>query len=260
MSKEITQLLSFCIATLCDWLKNLAPLPRPIRSKTQTNRDLLARIFNSRAWHRRHVFASSSDWFIGLFTTAVIGQSNYFGFGFTTLKWKPLYNTRLAYDLHPTYCKDQRLSYLFFFLASVIGLFCILKISGKFIHLFAFYFRQSQSFLFAIRIGLPYLPIISRCLLFQIYERSCTLHWFVAVVLPLLQFLNLSHCWMFWFLLFTLQLKKIGKKVLSLMVYKDVMNSISDILTNWHSLTHSLTHSSLTHSLTQQDSIVASPP
>ena len=22
----------------------------------------------------------------------MIGQSNYFGFGFTTLKWKPLYN------------------------------------------------------------------------------------------------------------------------------------------------------------------------
>ena len=32
-----------------------------------------------------HVFASSSDWFIGLFNIAVIGQSNYFGFGFTTL-------------------------------------------------------------------------------------------------------------------------------------------------------------------------------
>ena len=30
----------------------------------------------SRAWHGRHVFASSSDWFIGLFTTVVIGQSN----------------------------------------------------------------------------------------------------------------------------------------------------------------------------------------
>ena len=31
-----------------------------------------------------HVFASSSDWFIGLFMTVEIGQSNYFGFGFTT--------------------------------------------------------------------------------------------------------------------------------------------------------------------------------
>ena len=44
----------------------------------------------SRAWHGRHVFASSSDWFIELFTTVVIGQSYYIGFGFTTLNWKPL--------------------------------------------------------------------------------------------------------------------------------------------------------------------------
>ena len=45
VSKVIPQLLWFCIATLCDWLKILAPLPRPIRSKTKTNRDLLARVF-----------------------------------------------------------------------------------------------------------------------------------------------------------------------------------------------------------------------
>ena len=77
------QLLWFCIATGCDWLKNLAPLSRPIRSNTKTNRDLPARV--PRAWRRLHVFASSSDWFIELFTTVVIGQSNYFGFGFATL-------------------------------------------------------------------------------------------------------------------------------------------------------------------------------
>ena len=45
MSKIIPQLLLFCIATLCDWLKKLTPLPRPIRSKTKTNPDLLARVF-----------------------------------------------------------------------------------------------------------------------------------------------------------------------------------------------------------------------
>ena len=39
----------------------------------------------SRAWRRLHAFASNSDWFIALFTSVVIGQSNYFGFGFTTL-------------------------------------------------------------------------------------------------------------------------------------------------------------------------------
>ena len=82
MSKVITQLLWFCIASICDWLKNLAPLSRPIRSKTKTNRDLPARFFTRLA---PAVFASSSDWFIGLFTTVVIGQSNNFGFGITTL-------------------------------------------------------------------------------------------------------------------------------------------------------------------------------
>ena len=43
MSKVILQLLWFCIVTLCDLLKNLAPLSQPIRSKNQkTNRHLLA--------------------------------------------------------------------------------------------------------------------------------------------------------------------------------------------------------------------------
>ena len=74
-----------CIATLCDRLKNLAPLSQPIRNETKT----CSHSF-SRAWHRLHVFASSSDWFIGLSVSAVIGQSNYFGFSFTTINWKLL--------------------------------------------------------------------------------------------------------------------------------------------------------------------------
>ena len=65
MSKLLSQLLWFCIATLCDWLK----------------------LVFSRAWRRLHVhvIASSSDWFIGLSASVVIGQSDYFEFGFTTL-------------------------------------------------------------------------------------------------------------------------------------------------------------------------------
>ena len=39
----------------------------------------------SRTCRCPHVFASSSDWFIGLSASVVIGQSNYFGSGFTTL-------------------------------------------------------------------------------------------------------------------------------------------------------------------------------
>ena len=39
----------------------------------------------SRAWRRLHAFALNSDWSIALFTFFLIGRSNYFGLGFTTL-------------------------------------------------------------------------------------------------------------------------------------------------------------------------------
>lgn len=46
----------------------------------------------SRAWRLLHclkpVYVSGSDWFTGLITSAVIGQLNYFGFGFTTAQLK----------------------------------------------------------------------------------------------------------------------------------------------------------------------------
>ena len=45
----------------------------------------------SRAWRRWRVFALSSHWFVLLFTFVVIGHCNCFGFGFTTLNWKPFY-------------------------------------------------------------------------------------------------------------------------------------------------------------------------
>ena len=38
----------------------------------------------SRAWRLMHVLASSFDWVIALFLFFVVGQSDYFGFGFTT--------------------------------------------------------------------------------------------------------------------------------------------------------------------------------
>ena len=56
-------------------------LSQPIRSKIKTNHDLLARVFPLLA---ASTFVSSSDWFIELSATVVIGQSNYVGFGFTT--------------------------------------------------------------------------------------------------------------------------------------------------------------------------------
>ena len=47
----------------------------------------------SRARRQLHVFASSSDWFLVLFVSDVIGWGNCFGFGFMTLIWKLLHSS-----------------------------------------------------------------------------------------------------------------------------------------------------------------------
>ena len=44
----------------------------------------------SRALRQLHVITSCFDWFTWLSVSFVIGWSDYFGFGFTTLDWKPL--------------------------------------------------------------------------------------------------------------------------------------------------------------------------
>ena len=89
-SFECRKVIGFALSTRCDWLKRFAPPFHPIRSKTKANCDALARF--SRALRQPHVITSSFDWFNVLSVSYVIGQSNYFGFGFTTLKRKPLYN------------------------------------------------------------------------------------------------------------------------------------------------------------------------
>ena len=45
----------------------------------------------SRALSKFQIIAGKCDWFIALFAPFVIGRSNYFGFGFSTVIWKPLY-------------------------------------------------------------------------------------------------------------------------------------------------------------------------
>ena len=52
VSKITSPLLLFCIATLCDWLKYLAPLSQAIRSETKTTHAF------SRASRRGDVFGS----------------------------------------------------------------------------------------------------------------------------------------------------------------------------------------------------------
>ena len=61
-------------ATPGDWLKNLAPVFQPMRSKTK-------RTLFSRTLSKLQVIMRNSDWLIVLFARAVIGRSNYFGVG-----------------------------------------------------------------------------------------------------------------------------------------------------------------------------------
>ena len=81
-SFECRKVIGFAITTLRDWLKRFAQLFHPIRSKTKTNCDALACIFPRFASATCNYF----EWFTVLSVFFVIGKSNYFGFGFTTLK------------------------------------------------------------------------------------------------------------------------------------------------------------------------------
>ena len=77
------------ITSVSDWFKVLAPLFQPIISETKTNpsRLALAHFPALCVGHkfRLRVITSTFDWFTGLSPSFLIGQSNYFGFGFTTL-------------------------------------------------------------------------------------------------------------------------------------------------------------------------------
>ena len=42
---ECRKVIGFAISTLCNWLKNLASLFHPIKSKTKTNHNSLAHVF-----------------------------------------------------------------------------------------------------------------------------------------------------------------------------------------------------------------------
>ena len=65
------------IATLGDWLKRLPPAkPKPIAPCT---RDI------SLASGELQVIARNCDWFMELFVPVVIGRTDCFGFGFSTV-------------------------------------------------------------------------------------------------------------------------------------------------------------------------------
>ena len=87
------------LTTLYDWLTKLKPLSQPMGIQTKTNRVFAARLFPRLAPVTCICF--EFDWLVVLFTSVVIGQSNYFGFGFTIPNGKPLYlNTRVTFVEH----------------------------------------------------------------------------------------------------------------------------------------------------------------
>ena len=69
------------IATLNDWLKRLFFSPREAKPKpiAPCTRDF------SRALSKLQIIARNCDRFIALFAPVVIGRSNCFGFGFSTV-------------------------------------------------------------------------------------------------------------------------------------------------------------------------------
>ena len=71
------------IAALSDWLKRLTPVFQPREAKPKPiapcTRDF------SRALSKFHIIARNCDWFIALPAPVVIGRSNCFGFGFSTV-------------------------------------------------------------------------------------------------------------------------------------------------------------------------------
>ena len=68
----------------CQFFNQWEEKPKPI---AQCTRDF------SRASSELQVIARNCDWFIALFVPVVIGRSNCFGFGFSTVIWKPLYDS-----------------------------------------------------------------------------------------------------------------------------------------------------------------------
>ena len=71
------------IATLSDW--------RQFFNQWEANPIAPCTRDFSRASGELQVIARNCDWFIALPAPVVIGQSDYFGFGFSTVIWKPLY-------------------------------------------------------------------------------------------------------------------------------------------------------------------------
>ena len=73
---------AIAIASLGDWLQNLAPVFQPIRSKFKPKLIAACTRDFSRAFSKLQVIGRNSERFIAMFAPVVIGRTNYFGIGF----------------------------------------------------------------------------------------------------------------------------------------------------------------------------------
>ena len=69
----------FCFTSFRDWSRKLAPLSPPIRFKTETNCDLVARVFPR--FRQFACFALSFHWLFEIFLLAMISLCDCVGFG-----------------------------------------------------------------------------------------------------------------------------------------------------------------------------------
>ena len=70
---------AIAIATLSGWLKNLAAVFQPMRSKNKNQSHLVRAIYP--ALSASYTISRNYDWFIALFAPVVIGRNNYFVIG-----------------------------------------------------------------------------------------------------------------------------------------------------------------------------------
>ena len=73
------------IATLSDWLKRNAPVFQPTNEGAKPKPIAPCTRDFSRALSELQVIARNCDWFVVLFAPVMIGRSNCFGFGFSTV-------------------------------------------------------------------------------------------------------------------------------------------------------------------------------
>ena len=102
VSKVIRNCFGFSLLRSVIGLKKLAPPSQPIRCKTNTNRDLVTRVLP----RLPPVTCICSEFSLVHCVVYVVvighsqGHSNCFGFGFTTLNWKPLYKNYFHSHVH----------------------------------------------------------------------------------------------------------------------------------------------------------------